>query len=246
MLALLERALGLSGLLLVACTWRLWAPQQVFPQVPLFGGSYSLGPWPQWIAASTMVAGLAAALFAPRRFVPASLLIFAASTAALVIVDQHRLQPWAYQYAVVAIVLALADAARVIAMLRLLIISFYFHSALTKLDYSFLHTLGQQFLSALADRLRSVDRSMERERAAVGGRGLSGRRAGDRRWACALGELAAVFFATLLLHVLLLVILGPLGLDHKPSGADLERLFPFPERGLVLVLGRSLAGRAGC
>ena len=32
----LRRVVGLSGLALVAATWKLWTPQGVFPQVPFF------------------------------------------------------------------------------------------------------------------------------------------------------------------------------------------------------------------
>jgi hypothetical protein len=43
----------------------------------------------------------------------------------------------------------LAPPAEAIALARLIVISIYFYSALSKFDYSFLHTLGQQFLNAL-------------------------------------------------------------------------------------------------
>ena len=66
----LRRALGLFGLLLVAATWRLWTPQQVYPQVPLVRGLDGLGPWFEWFAAATMLAGLAGAMLAPRRLAP--------------------------------------------------------------------------------------------------------------------------------------------------------------------------------
>ena len=84
------------------------------------------------------------------RWPAAGLLLFAAATARMVALDQLRLQPWAYQFMLMAVVLALAERNAAFALLRLLIVAFYFHSALTKFDYSFLHTLGQQFLAVLA------------------------------------------------------------------------------------------------
>ena len=115
-----------------------------------------------------MILGLVLAGFAPdgRRLTPASLLLFASATLALSLFDQQRLQPWAYQFMLVAVVLALSPPQAALGLLRLLVISFYFHSAITKFDYSFLHTLGQQFLAALGGHLRRVARRLERVRPA--------------------------------------------------------------------------------
>ena len=216
--ALLRRTIGLFGLALVAATWRLWTPQTVFPQVPLFRAAGELPAWCEWLGAAGMVVGLAGALAAPRgRWATASLVTFAASAAGMILVDQQRLQPWAYQFILLALVLALAEPRGAFALLRLLVVSFYFHSALTKLDYTFLHTLGQQFLAAL-----------------VGTCGLSGddwsapvRLAGAAVFPVGEMLVAVTLLAAptrkiglagaITLHVLLLVILGPWGLDHKPG-----------------------------
>jgi hypothetical protein len=214
---LLQRAVGLFGLLLVAATWRLWTPQHVYPQVPLARGLESLGTWFEWLAAAMMVAGLAGAMLAPRRFAPTALLTFAVGTLLLVLLDQHRLQPWAYQLVLVAVVLALADAVAAIILLRLLVISFYFHSALTKLDYSFLHTLGQQFLGALAGIFgASLDAWSESARLLAAG-ALPGAELLIALGLCCVKTRRAALVAAVLLHAVLLVILGPWGLDHKPG-----------------------------
>jgi hypothetical protein len=94
----LRRSVGLFGLLLMAVTWRLWIPQTVFPQVPLVGAALGLPAWIQWLGCGGMLAGLAGALAAPGgRAAKVSLVVFAASTAAMIVADQERLQPWAYQ-----------------------------------------------------------------------------------------------------------------------------------------------------
>ncbi len=213
----LRRALGLFGLLLVAATWRLWTPQQVYPQVPFVRGFDGLGPWFEWSAAAVMLVGLAGAMLAPRRLAPVALLAFAVGTLLLVLVDQHRLQPWAYQFMLLAVVLALADAATAISLLRLLVVSFYFHSALTKFDYSFLHTLGQQFLNALAGTWgASLDGWSETARVLA----AAALPAGEMLVAlglCFRMTRRAALAAAVLLHLLLLVILGPWGLNHKPG-----------------------------
>src|SRR5262249_47589530 len=98
-----------------------------------------------------MLLGLVGMLAAPAgRWAKTSLVLYAASATAAILFDQMRMQPWAYQFVLLSLVLALAQAGAAIALVRLLIASFYFYSALTKLDYSFLHTLGQQFLASLA------------------------------------------------------------------------------------------------
>jgi hypothetical protein len=217
--ATLGRALALAGLGLVATTWRLWTPQHVFPQVPFFQGLDGVPAWCQWAGAAAMVLGLVLAVFAPdyRRLMPAALLLFAAATLALVLLDQQRMQPWAYQFMLAAVVLALSPPKAALGLLRLLVISFYFHSAITKFDVSFLHTLGQQFLAALVGifgaSLDSWSNAAREVAAATFPAGELAIAVGlcferSRGWALA---------GAVLLHVLLLLILGPWGLDHKPA-----------------------------
>jgi hypothetical protein len=185
--------------------------------VPLVWGLDGLGPWFEWFAAAMMLVGLAGAMLAPRRLAPAALLAFAVGALLLVLVDQHRLQPWAYQFMLLAVVLALADAATAIRLLRLLIISFYFHSALTKFDYSFLHTLGQQFLNALAGTWgASLDGWSDRARLLAAG-ALPGGELLVALGLCFRTTRRVALAAAVLLHLVLLVILGPWGLDHQPG-----------------------------
>ncbi len=235
--AIVRRVVALFGLALIATTWRLWTPQHVFPQVPLLGLAQHAPAWCDWLGAAGMVGGLIVALLWPaqRRASDAGLVVFAASTALMAVLDQGRLQPWAYQLALMAMVLVLAEPRWALALLRLFVVSFYFHSALSKFDYTFLHTLGQQFLAALAGVV-----------------GLSLDAWGDgTRLAAALvfpaAELAvavglcfkptriAALWCAVTLHVLLLVILGPFGLNHKP-GVLVWNLF-FIVQDLVLFAG---------
>jgi hypothetical protein len=145
------------------------------------------------------------------------LVLFATAAAAMFALDQNRLQPWVYQLAITALVLAWADGRSAVALLRLFVASFYFHSALTKLDYSFLHTLGQQFLATLVELAGG---SLETW-------------GDDVKLAAALifpvGELLVALglciprgrtpalIGAVTLHGLLLLILGPGGFDHKPG-----------------------------
>jgi hypothetical protein len=108
----------------------------------------------------------------------------------------------------------------------------YGYSAWSKFDYAFLHTLGQQFLSALAGCLgASTSNWPDEARLAAA-------------WAFPLGESAVALglcvprvrplalAGAIVLHLLLLVILGPLGLGHKP-GVLIWNLF-FIVQNLVL------------
>lgn len=211
--------LALFGLALVTATWVLWTPQHTFPQVPLLAGLHSVPDWCQWVIVMGMLLGLTGALVTPAEspLARASLLVFAAATAGLVLIDQHRLQPWAYQFVLVALVLALSPPRAAVGWLRVLVISFYFHSAITKLDYSFAHTLGQQFLSVLAEPLGLTPSAWSETPRVLATLAFP---AGELVVALALcfartrtlGLAAAVA-----LHVLLLVILGPWGLNHKPG-----------------------------
>lgn len=217
--AWLVRTMAGFGLLLMALTWRLWTPQAVFPQVPLVAFARGVPAVFDGLGAATMALGLGLALVAPLdgRLCRAALVTFAAATLAMVVLDQQRLQPWAYQFVILAVLLAAARPAAAIAWPRAFIVSFYIYSALTKLDYSFLHTLGQQFLGTLAELLHvSLDDWSERTRLYLAAvfplgelivaLGLCFRRT---RWLALAGAIV--------LHGLLLAILGPWGLDHKPG-----------------------------
>jgi hypothetical protein len=214
----LRRVVGGFGLLLVAATWRLWTPQTVFPQVPMFRPLASLPPAADWLFAGTLLAALAAVLLLPDgRTARWSMGVLAASLAALFALDQQRMQPWAYLFVLLAVILSSCPPQAALRLARVLIVAFYFESALTKLDHSFLHTLGQQFLETLLG-LAGIDaeRLMPGTRLALAA-------------VFPVGEMlvaVGLFFertrrvalvGAILLHALLLVILGPWGLGHKPG-----------------------------
>jgi hypothetical protein len=166
-----------------------------------------------------MVLGLATAAMAAGagRFASLGLMVFAVAALVLVFLDQQRLQPWTYQFMLVAIVLAWAKPADALALLRLLVISFYFHSAVTKLDYTFLHTLGQQFLAALAGTLGASLEAVSPPARAVTAALFPVAELLIAVGLCFTRTRGAALAGAIVLHTLLLVILGPWGLDHKPG-----------------------------
>ncbi len=221
-----QRCWALFGLLLIFATWPLWTPQTVYPQVPLVAGAGMLPVVGQWVALSALVASLLVVLgLLPRlSAVGKSCLFhtFVVAMAWLIVTDQHRLQPWAYQLTIYAVVFATVPSdpdnrVRGMGLLRILTISIYLFSALGKFDFQFLHTVGQQFLEVAW--------------------GFVGVEVDGWPWPVRL-LLAATFplvellvavalsvvrlrragvWAAIVLHGLLLVVLGPLGLGHQPG-----------------------------
>ena len=65
------------------------------------------------------------------------------------LLNQHRLQPWAYQSAIYSCVFACLGSQSQRRWLILIGASIYLFSGLGKLDYQFAHTVGQDFLGAV-------------------------------------------------------------------------------------------------
>lgn len=149
-----------------------------------------------------------------NRFVA---LLLVGSLTLLVLLDQHRFQPWAYQFGIVAIVLAFAPAGRAASLLRVLTVGIYFWSAVSKFDYTFLHGLGPELLRGLLSAFHLEPGWMRLEAATT------------LAWAFPLDELAVAILlairrtrtiglvAAIAMHLLLLATLGPFGLNHSPG-----------------------------
>ncbi len=147
----------------------------------------------------------------------AALWLFAGCMAGMIALDQHRLQPWAYQFALIALVLATCDERRSFALLRWLAVSIYFWSALGKFDHVFLHGVGPQFLAVMAGWLGlSTEAWPEATRVMAAGVFP----AGELLVAIGLafrGTRPVAVAGAMLMHVGLLALLGPWGLNHQPG-----------------------------
>lgn len=213
------RLLAIAAPGLIGSTWRLWTGDSTFPQIPLFGWAGRLPRWCDTIALGVGAASLIGMLVARfgARISRAALVSFAAATAALTVLNQHRLQPWAYELVVMAIVLGIASPARAALWLRWLVVSIYFHSALSKLDHSFLHTHGQYLaeglLNALGGTLRPWPEAARVYAALLLPAGELAAAVGlcTRRWR------RAALAAALSMHALLVLALGPWGLRHEAA-----------------------------
>lgn len=214
------RWVGLIGLALFGTTWRLWTPQDAYPQIPLISFGSQLPDFVEWAAFVLVACSLAGLLIRgtsstqdgadqPTRILAS---LFLAGYFALVLTDQHRLQPWAYHLALTVVLLAWH--ARPLLAMRWLLISIYCFSAAGKLDYTFLHTVGPGLVQVPFDWFGVKSSPIILQRLSI---------------VLPLGELLLVVLLlqartakigrvmAIVTHVSLLAILGPLGLDHRPG-----------------------------
>ena len=132
-------------LLLIAVTYRLWIPQTAFPPVPLIALPEHLPAIILWCPLLLLIISLVTLALFPYRFSRCWWIVTASFVAAFLL-DQHRMQPWAYQSAIYAMVFASMDQSRARRCLIPLAISVYLFSGFGKLDYQFAHTVGQELI----------------------------------------------------------------------------------------------------
>ncbi|MCA9110467.1 MAG: hypothetical protein KDA52_10990 [Planctomycetaceae bacterium] len=204
--------------LLVFATWPLWIPGPELPEIPW---SESWCFLPESFFDWTLLAG--AALWLVLEFVGLDRRscrtwiirgILAGPWMILLVLDQHRLQPWVMQMLMLAAILSVADARTGLRCARLLVISIYIHSALSKIDVAFINSHGQFLLDGLT---KSLGVSTEFWSATTK-RVLAG--------TFPVGELLTGIFLlwprtrrigltlAIMMHVMLLLTLGPLGHAH--------------------------------
>ena len=214
-LACYRAVLAGATLLMVGLSWPLWAASDAFPRIPFVAG------WPEpggrlagalaWILAGAL------ALVALGRGGRWDWLTSLIALAWLILGDQARLQPWAQQYAVVALAAACLPRGRALGVARWYVVVLYAASALSKFDAAFVDELGETFVATLA---RLV------------GRDAAGWSPGTRlaaALALPTGELAvAVALAvprlrgwglagSMVQHGATLAVLGPWGVDHSAN-----------------------------
>lgn len=146
---------GGSMALMVGLSWPLWAGGSSLPRVPFL----SAVPEPpgEWLVPSLLLAlillAVVASAFQPQlssrlgRYLPSALdLVATLILAWLVLADQHRLQPWVYQYLLLGLAFVATSQDRALGLARLFVIALYIHSGLSKLDLTFSRELGLLFL----------------------------------------------------------------------------------------------------
>ena len=218
----------IASVVLVASTWRLWVGTDQFPQIPLlsiFVGSPILIDYVALglaaVATLLMIAALTGESRAEFGETSSSIngqlrlgsLVWAASLLVLFLTNQHRLQPWAWQFFLFAMLVGISPTKKsALTASHVVVVSIYLWSAIGKFDFQFLNGLGRQFAAAITDLI-----------------GLSVAAENISPWAVSLmpmGELLVgillIFSATrklgvvaaIGLHLGLVAILGPWGMDH--------------------------------
>ncbi|WP_164103151.1 hypothetical protein [Candidatus Laterigemmans baculatus] len=223
-----EASVGLFGLGLLAVTWRLWMPQELFPRVPLLRFALAAPAVLDYLALAAVVVGLLAmaARGVTRRGASLRWLVPLGFGVAVVL-DQHRLQPWAYQISALAALFALCTASRGLFWIRVLTIGIYGWSAVGKLDFQFVHTVGTQMIEAMVRLVGRAPENLSPEWVRGAALGLPvgeaavaillawPHRNGPQRsgtWTRRIGVVLAVA-----LHTTLILVLGPIGLGHQPG-----------------------------
>ena len=202
---------------MVCATYPIWIPQSRFPAVPFFE---FLCPVPGLVDAALfgliLLLSLLLLAMGPQGKFRSSLWLAVAAVLTLAfLLNQHRFQPWAYQFAVLSLLFALTSPGIARRLATWLTLSVYLYSALSKLNPAFVNELGSDFLVTFGSMA-----------------GLSWEPAtlGTWKWlALAFPAFEMLAFlllsnqrtrkagviAACLMHLGLLMILGPLGLNHS-------------------------------
>lgn len=209
----LRRVVALATAGMVALSWPLWAGTHAIPRVP-FAGRIPVPPLVADLNAALVLLAAVAGAGLARQWRP----WYAISTVVLVwlvLLDQHRFQPWAYQYLMVLLPLAALPRGEGLRYARWWLVALYVHSGLSKLDVSFCDGLGLAFLRAALEPFGLYPSAWPTpwRRLAVltmplGEIAVAAALAWPR--ARRVGRVGAV-----LLHATLVVILGPIGLGHS-------------------------------
>lgn len=215
----LRRTIGVFALLLVCVTFPLWCDwkQSAGPRVPWFEFLRGIPVMIDSVFLFGLVIGSLWMLFGTSTAFAsrASSLLFAISSLCLVLLDQHRLQPWMLQFVVSAMLLGLQPNTSGLRLDRWFICSIYLYSALSKFDHGFLQVQGPMLLDG----------------------GLQGLGVKTQFWAESTKQVAPLIFpvgellvtvllffsrtrtiglwSSVAMHIILLWTLGPTGLNHE-------------------------------
>lgn len=202
---------SISALALLGVTYRLWfpSPEQTYPLIPLFEAFCDSPRWMDWVAAIGLCLGWLAFWKWPRW---GGVVVIACGLLCLLL-DQHRIQPWHFQLLIFAFVFLVGSGNQRLMWLRVFVISIYCYSAMGKFDFEFLHSIGPQFLKQLMSFVSVDNQEISPSFAAslpacelLLAAGLA---------VPALRSIAACGMS--LVHLGLIAILGPFGLNHSPG-----------------------------
>jgi len=145
---MLQRVMALFALLLMGLTWQLWFGFSEFPRIPLLPALPAISPL---IFSAIILLLLLDIAFGPaqtgrrRR----ELLLLAVLLGVTFLLNQHCIQTWSYQFAIMGLIWFFAKPDLAIKLIRLFVISIYCYSAISKLDLHFISGGGLFLLKGL-------------------------------------------------------------------------------------------------
>jgi hypothetical protein len=202
-----------STLVMVLLSWPLWIDLADFPAVPFVRWFPEYPREWSWLGLGIVLTGLGLSM--RDRFGRIGLGLTVVAMTWLILGDQLRLQPWVYQFLVMGTLLGVLPPRSALTFCRTYLVSVYLYSGVSKLDRSFVDELGPLFLRTFA-RVVPIDAS---------GLFKPGREATVLIMPIAEIVVAALliprrtraigYLGALIIHLTLLLILGPWGLGHS-------------------------------
>lgn len=152
-LRMLKNIIALATIASLAISWRLWAGERILPHAPAFEGLPVLPLIAERIMFGCMLACSLCILLARKPAV--FILLFLLFSAAMIVLDVNRLQPWMFQYVLFFFLLAFynwrVDEPRsytpLFNSLRICIVAFFVWDGIHKLDRSFVSETWPWMLS---------------------------------------------------------------------------------------------------
>ncbi len=141
----LRFALAGATAVMLVLSWPLWTGGGSIPNVPFVATAPRFEGRAGELAAAAFLASVV--MTGACKFWRVAYLASLAWFVLLVVGDQHRFQPWAYQYAMVGLLLAGLPPGAGLRYARWCFIALYVHSALSKFDVSFRDEMGALFLA---------------------------------------------------------------------------------------------------
>jgi len=222
--------LMLGEVILLAVTWPLWVTIDQFPAVPLFAvlkdvpvtadillyailllavAVFAVSSWRNRRAVLTTESRCHRSLLQAKSQVTAII-----SGVALVLLNQHRLQPWHWLFLLLLIQNLLVTDERRIWMFRLTVASVYIFAAVSRFGPQLEYGMTRQILSVLLNTLRAGDWLQQPGVALAAASAMA-----LFEFLTGCGLLLARFrrvavISAVAMHGLLIVVLSPFGLNH--------------------------------
>jgi len=231
--------LGLAALF--ACSWSLWLSHSDVPSIPWLSFAVDAPMWVDAVAIAVVLFGLLGLLM-ERSHVRWPSVLVCLGLVLSVLLDQHRLQPWVWQIGLLNVLLLISPNASGLRGGRWLIISLYSFSAISKFDFAFLQSHGQMLIQGVITPINGdVNLWPEQRRLFVAGLLPVGEMA-VAMLLCFARTQRIGLYASIIMHAVLILALGPFGLNHEP-GVLIWNGF-FIVQNLILFSGHGSVSRA--